>query len=68
LSELLVPRLTRDIDVAGLRSYEGYRLWGGYRAIVKGLRMAPADIAQAVSDSGLAGRGGAGFPTGRSGA
>ena len=65
MSDLLLPRLTRDIETAGLRSLEGYRAWGGYRALERGLKMAPADIAQAVSDSGLTGRGGAGFPTGR---
>ncbi|MFN2463875.1 MAG: NADH-quinone oxidoreductase subunit NuoF [Candidatus Dormibacteria bacterium] len=65
MSELIEPRLTRGIDTPGLRTLDGYREWGGYRALEQGLRMAPADIAQAVSDSGLTGRGGAGFPTGR---
>ncbi|MEA2682061.1 MAG: NADH-quinone oxidoreductase subunit [Chloroflexota bacterium] len=65
MSSLLEPRLTRDIEMEGLRTLEGYRRWGGYRAIARGLKMAPGDIAQAVTDSGLTGRGGAGFPTGR---
>ena len=65
MTELLNPRLTRDIDIPGLATLDGYRRWGGYRAIAKGLKMSPAAVGQAVSDSGLTGRGGAGFPTGR---
>jgi NADH-quinone oxidoreductase subunit F len=45
-----------------LKSYEAA---GGYQALRKALRlMAPADVTQAVKDSNLRGRGGAGFPTG----
>jgi NADH-quinone oxidoreductase subunit F len=65
MTEWLVPRLTRGIETAGLRTLSGYREWGGYRALAQGLKMAPGEIAEAVSDSGLTGRGGAGFPTGR---
>jgi NADH-quinone oxidoreductase subunit F len=48
-----------------LHALEGYRRWGGYLALPRALQMSPDDITKAVSDSGLAGRGGAGFPTGR---
>ncbi|WP_352424882.1 NADH-ubiquinone oxidoreductase-F iron-sulfur binding region domain-containing protein [Aminomonas paucivorans] len=37
---------------------------GGYRALGLALGMEPEDVVKAVSDSGLRGRGGGGFPTG----
>ena len=44
---------------------KGYEATGGYQALRKALReMAPAEVTQAVKDSNLRGRGGAGFPTG----
>jgi formate dehydrogenase iron-sulfur subunit len=41
-----------------------YRDHGGYAGLTAALSMAPAAIVQAVTDSGLRGRGGAAFPTG----
>ena len=38
---------------------------GGYSALVKALHMAPEEIINEVKESGLRGRGGAGFPTGQ---
>jgi NADH-quinone oxidoreductase subunit F len=44
-----------------LQAYEGR---GGYDALKKALSMAPDAVIEQVKDSGLRGRGGAGFPTG----
>jgi NADH-quinone oxidoreductase subunit F len=38
---------------------------GGYTSLVEALKMEPADIIEEMKRSGLRGRGGAGFPTGR---
>ncbi|RYY63592.1 MAG: NADH oxidoreductase (quinone) subunit F [Chitinophagaceae bacterium] len=50
--------------VEGIRYYDTYRRNGGYAAVEKAFKMAPADIVEEVKKSGLRGRGGAGFPTG----
>ncbi|MFQ5690157.1 MAG: NADH-ubiquinone oxidoreductase-F iron-sulfur binding region domain-containing protein [Gemmatimonadota bacterium] len=50
----------------GRDGLEGYRRTGGYRGLEAVLeRMEPADVLDLIDASGLAGRGGAGFPTGR---
>ncbi|MBX2839901.1 MAG: NADH-quinone oxidoreductase subunit NuoF [Gammaproteobacteria bacterium] len=47
-------------------SYENYLKIGGYQALQKIIdeKLSPEDVVQIVKDSGLRGRGGAGFPTG----
>lgn len=56
--------LLQQEDIPGIRAYDVYRNNGGYAAMEKAFKMAPADIIEEVKKSGLRGRGGAGFPTG----
>jgi formate dehydrogenase iron-sulfur subunit len=48
-------------DPLSLADYEAH---GGFRGLRRALEMAPAAIVEEVTQSGLRGRGGAGFPTG----
>src|SRR5258707_2369146 len=45
-------------------SIPDYVAHGGYRGLKNAVKLSQAEIVQAVTDSGLRGRGGAGFPTG----
>ena len=56
--------LTANIDRPNSTAIQTYIDAGGYEAARKALKMTPDAIIQAVKDSELRGRGGAGFPTG----
>ena len=58
-------RLTfSSVGIIDPRSLEDYKAHGGYKGLDKAIAVGPEAIVEEVVNSGLRGRGGAGFPTG----
>ena len=62
---VLTKRIPNDPSRRKVVWYDDYVATGGYAALRKALEMTPADIIKTVTDSGLRGRGGAGFSAGQ---
>ena len=64
MATTLTPVLSARWDVDASWSLRAYTDNGGYSALRTALTMDPTDLIAAVKESGLRGRGGAGFPAG----
>jgi NADH-quinone oxidoreductase subunit F len=57
--------LLEHINIPGIETFAVYRKQGGYASVEKALKtMTPEQVTEEVKESGLRGRGGAGFPSG----
>ena len=54
-----------DVGIIDPLDLDAYRARGGYKGLERALAMTPNEIIAEVEKSGLRGKGGAGFPTGR---
>ncbi|KQY58509.1 NADH dehydrogenase [Aeromicrobium sp. Root495] len=64
MTDTLTPVLSRNWGDDRAWTREAYEAQGGYDALRKAVTLTPDEIVTLVKDSGLRGRGGAGFPTG----
>jgi NADH-quinone oxidoreductase subunit F len=60
-----MKQLFAHIDEPDLATLDGYSKRGGYEMLRKALSMEPQDVLQEMLDSGVRGRGGAGFAMGK---
>src|SRR4051812_31200721 len=61
---VLLKRIPNEASQRKLYRYADYAASGGYASLKKAMEMAPLDVVNLVKESGLRGRGGAGFPCG----
>ena len=64
MTDVLTPVLSKNWGDQKSWTLDAYAKTGGYDALRKALTMTPDEVTTEVKDSGLRGRGGAGFPTG----
>ena len=64
MTDTLTPVLSANWGAEASWTLDAYTATGGYEAVGKALSLTPAAVTDLVKESGLRGRGGAGFPTG----
>jgi NADH-quinone oxidoreductase subunit F len=64
MDDTFQPVLLANVGQTDSHTRAVYERRGGYQGLRKALSMSPADVIEWVKNSGLRGRGGAGFPTG----